>query len=136
MKKILILSFTLILMSSCSLDNDVQDFQLEILPIESVDIPDSFTMGQTYPITVSYLAPSTCHLFKEFYYDRKNNTRTVAIIDYKYLNTTCQDLENKLVEATFNFQVTNNGSYIFKFWQGEDEDGENQYLIIEVPVTD
>src|SRR5690606_8525992 len=129
MKKFLILSFILILMGSCSLDNDVQDFQLEILPIESVDIPDSFTMGQTYPITVSYLVPSTCHLFKEFYYDRKNNTRTVAIIDYKYLNTTCQDLENKLVEATFNFQVTNNSSYVFKFWQGEDEDGENQYLI-------
>ncbi|WP_100613745.1 hypothetical protein [Confluentibacter citreus] len=135
MKKILILSFVLILMGSCSLDNDRDDFNLEILPIESVDIPDSFTMGQTYPITVSYLRPSSCNLFKEFYYAKDNNIRTVAIIDYKYLNHNCEDLDNELVEATFNFQVTSNGSYIFKFWQGEDDNGENQYLIIEVPVT-
>ena len=135
MKKILILSFILILMGSCNLDDDGQDFNLEILPIESVDIPDSFTMGQTYPITVSYLRPSTCHLFREFYYDKDNNIRTVAVIDYKYLNNNCEDLENELVEATFNFQVTSNGSYIFKFWQGEDDNGDNQYLIIEVPVT-
>ncbi|PKQ45711.1 hypothetical protein [Confluentibacter flavum] len=135
MKKILILSFILILMGSCSLDDDGKDFNLEILPIESVDIPDSFTMGQTYPITVSYLRPSTCHLFREFYYDKDNNIRTVAVIDYKYLNNNCEDLENELVEATFNFHVTSNGSYIFKFWQGEDDNGDNQYLIIEVPVT-
>lgn len=136
MKKNLILSFILLSLGSCTLDNDVDDFQLEILPIESVDIPESFTMGQTYPITVSYYVPTTCHLFKEFYYDRKNNVRTVAVIDYKYLNKNCQELENRLVEATFNFQVTSNGSYVFKFWQGEDENGENQYLTIEVPVIE
>ena len=135
MKKILILSFILILMGSCSIDDDRDDFNLEILPIESVDIPDSFTMGETYPITVSYLRPSTCHLFREFYYDKENNIRTVAVIDYKFLKSDCEDLENELVEATFNFHVTSNGSYIFKFWQGEDVNGENQYLTIEVPVT-
>lgn len=135
MKKFLILSSILLLMGSCSLDDDAQGYQLEILPIKSVDIPDSFTMGQTYPITVSYFMPSTCHMFREFYYDKKNNIRTVAVIDYKYLNKNCEELENKLVEATFNFQATNNGSYIFKFWQGEDENGDNQYLTIEVPVT-
>jgi len=135
MKKILILSFILILMGSCSLDDDRDDFNLEILPIESVDIPDSFTIGQTYPITVTYLKPSTCHLFREFYYDKENNIRTVAVIDYKFLRNDCEDLEDELVEATFNFHVTSNGSYIFKFWQGEDNNGDNQYLTIEVPVT-
>ncbi len=122
-------------MGACSVD-DTQDFNLEILPVESVDIPDSFTLGQTYPITVTYLKPSTCHLFREFYYAKENNIRTVAIIDYKYLNHDCEDLENELVEATFNFNVTSNGSYIFKFWQGEDADGVDQYLTIEVPVTE
>lgn len=122
-------------MGSCSLDDDRDDFNLEILPIESVDIPDSFTIGQTYPITVTYLKPSTCHLFREFYYDKENNIRTVAVIDYKFLRNDCEDLEDELVEATFNFHVTSNGSYIFKFWQGEDNNGDNQYLTIEVPVT-
>jgi len=46
------------------------------------------------------------------------------------------DLEDSIVASTFNFKVTSNGSYIFKFWQGEDEAGETQYLTIEVPVIE
>jgi len=122
------------LFASCSVDDDSTSFSFEILPVESVDIPDEFELGETYPITVSYLRPSTCHGFKEFYYLKENNERTVAPITYVFDNNDCETLEDNLVEATFNFIVTSNGSYIFKFWQGEDTDGETQYLIIEVPV--
>ncbi|GAA3573021.1 hypothetical protein GCM10022395_22850 [Snuella lapsa] len=126
---------TLVLFSACSIDNDGTNYDLEVLPIESVDIPDEFALGETYPITISYLKPSTCHAFKEFYYLKDNNERTVAAINYVFEKDNCEALENELVEATFNFVVTSNGSYIFKFWQGEDENNEDQYLIIEVPVT-
>lgn len=136
MKKLILLSLFLILFASCSLDDKTLDYNLEILPIESVDIPESFTLGETYPITVSYLKPSTCNLFKEFYYLKNNNERTVAVINYEYINNNCTDLEDELVEATFNFVVTGNGSYIFKFWQGVDENDIDQYLTIEVPVID
>mgnify|MGYP003647138685 FL=1 len=107
-----------------------------MLPVESVDIPDEFELGKTYPITISYLRPTTCYSFKEFYYLKENNERTVAPITYVFENNDCTDLEDTLVEATFNFIVTSNGSYIFKFWQGEDASGEDQYLIIEVPVLE
>ena len=136
MKKFIVLSFILALISSCDVNDNGRDFNLEILPVESVDIPESFTLGEVYPITVSYLRPSTCHVFSEFYYARENNTRTVAVITYDFLDNDCEDLENELVEETFNFKVTSNGSYIFKFWQGEDTNGENQFLTIEVPVVD
>jgi len=136
MRKVLILSFILVLMGSCSVESDDPIFRNEILSIESVDIPDSFTLGEVYPITVYYLKPSNCHFFREFYYTKENNTRTVALINYKYLYDDCEELEDELVEATFDFHVTSNGSYIFKFWQGEDINGENQFLTIEVPVTD
>ncbi|MFD1161648.1 MULTISPECIES: hypothetical protein [Hwangdonia] len=136
MKKLVALSLALFLFASCSLDDDSQNYSFEILPIESVDIPDEFTLGETYPITVSYFKPSTCHSFKEFYYLRENNERTVAAINYVFNNNSCDTLTDELVEATFNFIVTSNGSYIFKFWQGEDASGEDQYLIIEVPVTE
>ncbi|WP_338357706.1 hypothetical protein [Yeosuana marina] len=146
MKRLIILSLTLILFASCSVDNGVNyydnginyngaDYNLDILPIESVDMPDSFTLGETYPITVSYYRPSTCHSFKEFYYLKNNNVRTVAVINYAYIDDNCTNLDNELVEATFNFIVTSNGSYIFKFWQGPDENDVDQYLTIEVPVT-
>ncbi len=135
MKKLIALSFTLLLFVSCSIDDDSTNYSFEILSVESVDIPDAFTLGEVYPITVSYLRPSTCHSFKEFYYLKENNIRTVAPINYVFENNSCETLTNELVEATFNFIVTSNGSYIFKFWQGEDNNGEDQYLTIEVPVT-
>lgn len=136
MKQLLALSLALLLFTSCSVSDDHPNFSFEILPIESVDIPNEFVLGETYPITVSYFRPSTCNFFHEFYYSKENNERTVAAIDIVYEQSDCETLENVLVESTFNFLVTSNGSYIFKFWQGEDTNGENQYLIIEVPVND
>ena len=136
MKNLLILCLTLILCASCSIDDDSTSYSFEVLPVESVDIPDEFELGETYPITVSYFKPSTCHAFREFYYLKENNERTVAPITYVFDNNDCETLEDNLVEATFNFRVTSNGSYIFKFWQGEGTDGETQYLTIEVPVVE
>lgn len=137
MKKILILCLSLVFFASCSLNNDSTRFSVEILPVESVDIPESFELGETYPITVSYLRPSTCYSFKEFYYLKENNERSVAPINYVFEKDDCEILEaDNLVESTFNFKVTSNGSYIFKFWQGKGTDGEAQYLIIEVPVIE
>lgn len=135
MKKLITLCFAIVTLVSCSIDNDNDvNYHFEILPVESVDIPTEFVLGETYPITVTYLKPNTCHVFKEFYYSKNLNERTVAPITLVYDDKSCETLENSTTEATFNFMVTGNGSYIFKFWQGEDEDGEDQYLIIEVPV--
>lgn len=137
MKRLIIISLSLILLASCSLDNNGLDnnYTLDILPIESVNMPESFTYGETYPITVSYLRPSTCHSFKEFYYLKNDNERTVAVINYDFIAHNCEDLTDELVEATFNFIVTRTDSYVFKFWQGVDENDVDQYLIIEVPVV-
>ncbi|ULC59796.1 hypothetical protein MBM09_02180 [Flaviramulus sp. BrNp1-15] len=136
MKRLIVMCLILIMATSCSIDDDSTNYSFEVLPVESVDIPDEFELGETYPITIHYFRPTTCHAFKEFYYYKENNERTVAPVTYVFDNTNCETLEDDLVEATFNFIVTSNGSYIFKFWQGEDTDGESQYLTIEVPVID
>ncbi|WP_223550197.1 hypothetical protein [Aestuariivivens sp. NBU2969] len=140
MKKIFALSCLFIFFLSCSTDHDSTSYTLEIMPVESVDIPSEFELGKTYPITVKYYRPTTCYAFRDFYYVKENNMRTVAPINYVFEhemeNNSCTDLQDELVEATFNFIVTSNGSYIFKFWQGEDNTGEDQYLTIEVPVID
>lgn len=136
MKKFALLCLALVLFVSCSIDDDGTSYSFEVLPVESVDIPDEFVMGETYPITVSYFRPSTCHGFKEFYYQKENNQRTVAPINYMFESNDCETLEDVLTEATFNFIVTSNGSYVFKFWQGKDENNESQYLTIEVPVVE
>jgi hypothetical protein len=40
-----------------------------------------------------------------------------------------------LLEVSFDFFVGQEESYVFKFWQGENENGDNQCLIVEVPVV-
>lgn len=138
MKKIVALCFILLLFASCSLSSeDDTGYSFEVLPVENVEIPDEFVLGETYPITISYFRPTTCHTFKAFYYLKETNIRTVAPINYvSENNDTCTDLEDVVTEASFNFNVTSNGSYIFKFWHGKDDNNGDVYLTIEVPVID
>lgn len=130
---LLILTFSL---ASCSLGDDGDDFYYEILPVESVDIPSEFTFGETYEMHISYLRPSNCHVFNDFYYVSELNQRTIAVINTVYPNRGCEDLENNIVEVSFNFIVNNNGTYVFRFWQGEDDNGNDMYYIVEVPVVE
>lgn len=137
MKQLVILCILACFLASCSLSDDTNDdFYYEILPVESVDIPAEFTLGETYEIHLSYLRPSTCYAFNDFYYESELNQRTVAVINTVYPNSGCQDLDNEIVEVSFNFMVNNNGTYVFRFWQGEDENGNDMYYIVEVPVVE
>ncbi|WAC01133.1 hypothetical protein N7U66_13310 [Lacinutrix neustonica] len=121
---------------SCSVDGvDSSNYQ-EILPIESAMVPSEFLLNETYEITVTYLRPTSCHAFNNIYYQKHNNERTVAVITTFFGdNGNCTTIDSPL-EATFNFKATQVGTYVFKFWQGEDDNGEDSYLIVEVPVTE
>ena len=124
---------------SCSLDDDsvgTVDYNFEFIPIEEVVIPDSFVFGETYEISVSYFRPTTCHAFHDFYFVAEDEERTVAVINIVYDNSDCEPLEDELVEAYFDFKVIYDQIYEFKFWQGEDETGEDIFLTFEIPVIE
>jgi len=136
MKKLVIFCALLCSLASCSLgDSSEPNYRFEALPIESVDIPDEFTLGETYEITVYYNKPSNCYVFHDFYYVSDLNQRTVAVINTVYTDQACTQA-TELVNASFNFMVNSNGTYVFKFWQGEDENGNDLYYIVEVPVVE
>ena len=126
--------------SSCSVDDAPfdQGFHFEILPIEEVLMPESFTPGEFYQIEFSYSRPSTCYNFNELYYLAEGDFRTVAVINTVLEETDdiiCEPIENELEWRTFTFQCQKNfGYYVFKFWQGQNENGEDEYLVMEVPV--
>ena len=134
MKKLVLLLSLLFAFNSCSTD-DGDNFRFELLPVESVEIPNEFTLGETYEITIRYYRPSTCHAFNSFYYEKNLNTRTIAVESIVFEQDGCEALESVLVEKKLNFHVTNNGSYIFKFWQGTNEAGEDIFLDYEIPVN-
>jgi len=137
MKKIASLLVLLFVFNSCSLDDggDGTHYLFELTKIESVDIPSEFTLGQTYPITVHYKVPTSCHYFNQLYYEKDLNVRTIAVESAIAQVEGCTDTPTATGEYTFNFYVTSNGSYIFKFYQGKDESGQSIFLEYEVPVN-
>ncbi|MGL2962700.1 hypothetical protein ACSVH2_02635 [Flavobacterium sp. RSB2_4_14] len=134
MKKLITLLSLFFLFNSCTPDNN-NDYLFELLPVQSVEIPTEFTLGETYQIKMYYIRPTSCHSFSSYYYDKDLNVRTIAIESAVLQGSTCEDTPTDLVECSFNFLVTSNGSYIFKFYQGQDANGENIFLEYEVPVT-
>ncbi len=139
MKKLLFIGFILVSLWSCSSDDPTEDeFHFEILPIESATMPEIMYHDEVYTINYTYLKPSTCHIFNDLYYISESNYRTIAVINTVLTNVDnviCEPLPDELVERTFTFYCeSTSGSYIFKFWQGEDENGEDTYLVYEVPI--
>jgi hypothetical protein len=135
-KKIVSLLALFFILNSCSPDNDTQ-YTYRLIPIESVDIPAEFTLGQTYPITVHYTVPTSCYYFSSLYYEKDLNVRTIAVENVVEQGNNCQELSaaDGAKTQTFNFYVTSNGTYIFKFYQGKDVQGNAIFLEYEVPVT-
>ena len=135
-KKIVSILALIFLFNSCSPGNDT-NYSFELMPIQSVDIPTEFTLGQTYPITVHYTVPKSCYHFSTLYYDKDLNVRTIAVENAVEQGNNCPALTpaDGARSYTFNFYVTSNGSYIFKFYQGKDDQGNNIFLQYEVPVT-
>jgi len=134
MKKLLLL-FVLGTLLSCGIGGDDElNFQLELMSITSVSIPDEFAFGETHEITVNYLRPNGCHEFNNFIFQPDGNTRNVAVVDTVYDDPTCS---TNAIDASvsFDFLVLSMDPYIFQFYQGTSQTGEDQYLIVEVPVV-
>lgn len=133
MKKLVLLVSILFLFNSCEPEGN--SYSVEVLPVESVEIPAEFELGETYPITMRYFRPTNCHSPYGIYYEKELNIRTCAVRNLVEDRGNCAPIQNILIEETFNFHVTNTGNYVFKFWTGEDSDGNNTFLEFDIPVN-
>lgn len=135
MKKFIALALFLVTFISCSTDNDLPNYTYEVLPVASYTLPQSFKLGETYEIKLKYQRPSGCYSFQGIYYDKNLNIRTIAIQTAVNKDQVCTQVIPVELEVSFNFFVTNTGSYIFKFYKGEDANGVHIFEEVEVPVT-
>jgi len=135
MKKIVLFVVLITSLISCSVDNDNITYTHSVLPVESYVVPASFTLGETYEIKLKYQKPSSCHIYQGIYYDKNLNTRTIGIQAAVQDNQACTTELPPISEVSFNFIVNNTGSYIFKFYKGEDANGENIFEEVEIPVV-
>lgn len=136
MKKIALFILLITTLAGCTLDNNNRDsYSYEVLPVDSYTLPEKFTLGNTYEIKLKYTKPSECHYFQGIYYSKDLNTRTIAIQTAVNNNQVCTQSIPAPSEVSFNFYVTNTGSYIFKFYKGKDATGKELFKEVEVPVV-
>ncbi|WP_299127076.1 hypothetical protein [uncultured Winogradskyella sp.] len=134
-----ILFFALIITgfsTSCSIEDDSSvNFFNEFMAIESVDVPDEFILGEVHQIALTYSIPNDCYTFNSILFDVNGVERTVAVVNTVYTNIDCNEVTEP-VTVSFDFEVASSDTHVFKFYQGTDSQGQDQYLFVEVPVVE
>ena len=137
MKKtfLFILCCITILSSSCSLDDDNVTVQFVPLQIVSAEFPDSFTLNETYDINVTYVIPNNCIAFEGFDISTSGTTsRTIVAIGSEKVDEVCNLIAVE-VQESFRFTCLYEDTYYFRLWSGETENGDQQYIELQVPVV-
>ncbi len=133
MKKVFFVFFILLLTVSCS-DDDYSSYHYELLPVEEAIVPDEFVHGQIYFITVKYILPDECYVYNDVLYEYDFDARNIAVISTVIDDDNCEILDRE-EELTIRVEALQVEPYIFRFWQGDDENGDPIYLEIVVPVV-
>ncbi len=135
MKKLFVCIIALVALS-CSTSDDTQKSYIELLPIESATVPDEFTRGETNNISITFKRSSECHAFKDIYLKDESDGLFVAVMSTVFTgNYDCAAIDDVL-EKTFTVEPGQEDLFVFKFWHGTNNSGEQDYIIIEVPVVD
>jgi hypothetical protein len=134
MKKLIALICIIVLSISCTQEPDGPRVHLELLKVESVVLPTTFTSNTVNEIEVTYSKPSSCHGFEGFYYTKDIDTRTIAVINYVIEEQGCLPLLNQLETQVLRFKPATAGTYLLKFWKGKDTNGVDIFEEISVDV--
>lgn len=135
MKKFLLLLIVAMTFSSCSIDDGGSNYYLEVLPVSHFEVPESFVTGRKYEMKVYYKLPTTCHFLEGFYYAKEDNIRIVGIQSKVIEGDACTPLDTEAFEELkFTFEAGNSESYIFKFYKGQDQEGNDVFEDVEIPV--
>lgn len=134
MKKIFLILAATFIFISCSNNDDSINYSYSFLPVDEVTAPASFTYGQSDTLKLKYTLPSGCYYFNDIYYEYQDTTRIVAIRAVQELETNCT---TATIEKEYNLIVraTQLEDYVFKFWKGTDNNGENIFEEVVVPVN-
>lgn len=143
MKKIALLLLLTFVASSCSTDSDEPEVYYELLPIQRCEMPYRMTSGETYEFKMIFQMPTTCHFYKGIYFEGDGDEKIVAIQSGVYQRNDCQIIDygttaqpqNQPVSREYTFTAGAPGTvYHFKMWTGKNEQGEDTYYEVQVPV--
>ena len=122
------------MVTACSLNDDEgPNQQLVILPIDSVQVPDTLVFNKEEKISISYTKPGDCYNFYDFQIENRDSTNFIGVINTVTSGLAC-DSTATVDKKDLKFTVRRESNYIFKFYQGADANGESIYLTKSVPV--
>jgi hypothetical protein len=145
MKRIALLMVLALSLYSCETDDDGPNLNFAIAEITGTDLPEYFEIGESYDLEVAYELPNACHKFSNFsvnqYIAEETDSTFVieiaALTSYDANITDCTE-EGELTDSRtitdLRISSEDYNNYQFKLLTGEDEDGEAEFLIIDVPV--
>lgn len=140
LKKSLLLMLSVFVFASCSTSDDVSPNILTTkAKVLKAELPDTFTMGQTYNIKVFYELASACHTDIGLKVDRGSTSSEYYIYgvaaydaDQVGCDETSTDLQG---DGEFLVVVENPEDYVFYIWEGFDEDGKDIYVPETIEVS-
>ncbi|MDE3742263.1 hypothetical protein [Maribacter polysaccharolyticus] len=122
--------------NSCDIDGDEQNFHFVSLRIVDVDMPESFELDETYRINVTFALPDGCTYFEGFDVTKEAlTTRELVAIGSRRTDQDACVQTIREVEESFDFIVVHTEPYLFRFYQGEDANGDPQFIEFDVPVN-
>ena len=131
---IMIVALTAVSVTSCS--DDDNNYHLEYIGVKSAELPSEFIYGQTYRINFTAELPNSCYFnYNQYDYFYEGTSRLIYPITHIDDGVPCTP---NIRETTYSIpvHVLQEETYIFKFYQGEDADGQDMFLTIEVPVVE
>jgi len=148
MKKLILLFVSSLVLVSCDTDDDGPRTLLTAAEVVDVDLPEFFEAGKTYDIDVTYLLPDACHTAAGINPQRGTNSNgedefrdiyISGVASYDSNLTECdKEVEEDELEkkSTFKLSIDSDEDepYTFFLWTGVDEDGENIFTQVVVPV--
>lgn len=124
-----------LLLLGCNVNDDDLNYHFVTLGITEVEVPESFQLNETYEIGVTFLKPNDCTSFEGFDVRTEGGTvRRVVAIGAEFEGQAC-DGGAEEARASFQFICLYDEPYLFRFYTGNDADGNPQYIEVEVPVN-
>lgn len=148
MKKLILLFVSTLVFISCDVDDDGPRTLLKAAEVTDIDVPEFFEAGKTYEIDVTYLLPDACHTAAGINAQRGSSSNgeeewrdiyITGVVSYDSNLTDCNkeaEGDELIKEASFKMTIATNEDepYTFYLWTGVDEDDENIYTEVIVPV--
>lgn len=129
-----ILIYLIIILASCSSVKNEDNTVLKLLPIEKANTPQVFIYGTIDTISIKYSLPDACHVYHSLYYQYQDSTRVVAVRALEYVDKICsQNIVQK--DLKFPLQIIQKEDYVFKFWKGRDNNGNDIFEERIIPVN-